>query len=91
VVGQPEQRLLDKLLREDIERGLDSLPEEFRVTVVLVEIWGFSYAEAAEALDVPVGTVRSRLARGRAQLQRALWHQASQLGITAARSKGDLE
>jgi RNA polymerase sigma-70 factor, ECF subfamily len=88
--GNPEQRLLDKVLRKDIERAVDALPEEFRVTVVLVEIWGFSYTEAAEALDVPVGTVRSRLSRGRSQLQRALWRQASQLGITAGSAKGDL-
>lgn len=89
--GNPEQRLLDKLLREDIERALDSLPEEFRVAVVMVEIWGFSYAEAADALDAPVGTVRSRLARGRSQLQRALWRQADQLGIAVASAKGDFK
>ena len=89
--GNPEQRLLDKLLRKDIEHALDALPEEFRVAVVLVEIWGFSYAEAADALDAPVGTVRSRLARGRSQLQRALWRQADQLGIAVASAKGDLK
>lgn len=82
--GNPEQRLLDKLLREDIEEALDGLPEEYRVVVVAVEIWGFSYAEAAEMLDIPVGTVRSRLNRGRSMLQRALWRQAGQMGITAS-------
>lgn len=86
--GNPEQQLLDKFLREDIERALDELPEEFRVVVIVVEVWGFSYAEAAGSLDIPVGTVRSRLSRGRALLQRALWRQASQLGIAGANVRG---
>lgn len=88
--SNPEQRLLDKLLREDIRQALEALPVDFRVVVVMVEVSGFSYAEAAEALDVPVGTVRSRLSRGRALLQRALWRQASQLGIVAADARGDV-
>lgn len=86
--GNPEQQLLDKLLREDIEQALQDLPEAFRVVVMLVEVQGFSYAEAAETLDVPVGTVRSRLSRGRSLLQRTLWRQASQLGISGAGSGG---
>jgi RNA polymerase sigma-70 factor (ECF subfamily) len=86
--GNPEQQLLDKLLREDIERALDSLPEGFRLVVIMVEVWGFSYDEAAETLEVPVGTVRSRLSRGRALLQKALWRQAGLAGIAAAGAKG---
>lgn len=86
--GNPEQQLLDKLLREDIERALDSLPEAFRIVVIMVEVQGFSYAEAAETLNVPVGTVRSRLSRGRASLQSALWRQASQMGIAVGTSGG---
>jgi RNA polymerase sigma-70 factor, ECF subfamily len=84
--GNPEQQLLDKLLRQDIERALRSLPEAYRLAVFLVEVQGFSYAEAAEALDVPVGTVRSRLSRGRNLLQRALWRQANQIGIAGGNS-----
>lgn len=83
--GNPEQQLLDKLLREDIERAVDALPETFRIAVVLVEMQGMSYAEAAETLGVPVGTVRSRLARGRALLQGNLWRQARQYGVGAGR------
>jgi RNA polymerase sigma-70 factor, ECF subfamily len=86
--GNPEQQLLDKLLRQDIERALRSLPEAYRLAVILVEVQGFSYAEAAEALEVPVGTVRSRLNRGRSLLQRALWRQASQMGIAGGNSGG---
>jgi RNA polymerase sigma-70 factor (ECF subfamily) len=58
-----------------------SLPEAFRVVVLLADAQGFSYREIAETLDVPVGTVRSRLARGRSLLQRALWQHAADAGL----------
>jgi hypothetical protein len=51
--------------------------------VVLVEVHGWSYAEVAELFEIPVGTVRSRLSRGRSMLQRALWEQARESGIAA--------
>jgi RNA polymerase sigma factor (sigma-70 family) len=86
--GNPEQQLIDKLLRNDIEHALEGLPEAYRVVVILVEVQGFSYDEAAETLGVPVGTVRSRLNRGRSLLQRALWRQANQLGIAVDGSRG---
>lgn len=87
--GNPEQELLDKLLRADIETALDRLPEEFRLVVVMVELWGLSYAEAAETLDIPVGTVRSRLNRGRGLLQGALWRQAGEAGLLRGEAKGN--
>ena len=79
--GNPEQQLLDRLLQEDIEQALDSLPDAFRVVVILVEIQGASYADAAADLGVPVGTIRSRLSRGRSLMQAALWRQAEQHGL----------
>jgi RNA polymerase sigma-70 factor (ECF subfamily) len=79
--SNPEQELVNKLLREDIERALDSLPVDFRTVVILVEINGHSYAEVAELLGVPIGTVRSRLSRARSRLQRALWTQAQAAGL----------
>jgi RNA polymerase sigma-70 factor (ECF subfamily) len=82
--ANPEQDLINKLLREDIERALDALSEGFREVVVLVEINGYSYAEVADILGVPIGTVRSRLARARSMLQRALWTQAQAAGLTRA-------
>jgi RNA polymerase sigma-70 factor (ECF subfamily) len=88
--SNPEQQLLDKLRREDIERALDALPEAYRIVVIMVEVQGFSYAEVAETLSVPVGTVRSRLSRGRALLQASLWRQAGQLGIAVGGSGGDV-
>jgi RNA polymerase sigma-70 factor (ECF subfamily) len=79
--GNPEREFLNKLLREDLERALERLPDEFRLVVVLAEVEGFTYGEIAAMLEVPIGTVRSRLSRGRALLQRALWHQAAAAGL----------
>ena len=79
--GAPEQEFLDRLLREDLIRAIEALPDPFRVVVVLADVQGFSYGEIAGALEVPVGTVRSRLARGRALLQKALWEHARDAGL----------
>jgi len=79
--GNPEQQFLDQLLKEDIESALDTLPESFRLVVVLADMEGLSYQEIAEALDVPIGTVRSRLARARSQLQKSLWTHALDKGL----------
>lgn len=65
----PGAALLSETLDEPLERALDALPDALRVTVLLVDVEGASYAEAAQALSVPVGTVRSRLARARFLLQ----------------------
>jgi len=87
--SNPEQELLNKLLREDIEQALANLPDGFRIVVVLVEMHGYSYAEAAEILDVPVGTVRSRLNRARSLLQRSLWAQARAAGLVGTALQGE--
>lgn len=87
--GNPEQEFLDGLLRQDLAAAIDALTEPFRTVVVLVDITEMSYAEVAEQLGVPVGTVRSRLSRGRSQLQRALWQHAHQTGASAP-AEGDV-
>ena len=86
--ANPEQEFLDKLLREDLDRAIAALPEHYRVVVVLADVEGLTYGEIAEALDVPVGTVRSRLARGRNALQRTLWTVARDHGLQIARAAG---
>jgi RNA polymerase sigma-70 factor (ECF subfamily) len=82
--SDPEESLITQVLREDLDRALDALQDAYRVAVVLVDVQGYSYAEAAEVLGVPVGTVRSRLSRARAQLQRALWRHAQEAGLVKA-------
>lgn len=84
--GNPEDRFLDRLLKEDIERALEEIPDVYRAAVVLADVQGFKYAEIAEILEVPVGTVRSRLARGRSLLQEALWTHAVDAGLRTRRS-----
>lgn len=79
--GSPEQDFLDRLLREDLIRAIEALPERFRIVVVLADVQGLSYGEIADSLEVPIGTVRSRLARGRAALQKALWDHACDAGL----------
>jgi len=79
--GNPEQEFLDQVTKNDIEKAMDDLPENFRVVVLLSDLEGLTYAEIAEALDVPVGTVRSRLARARGLLQKSLWDHALDKGL----------
>jgi RNA polymerase sigma-70 factor (ECF subfamily) len=79
--SNPEQEFIDKLLREDLERALADLPEHHRVVVILADLEEFEYSEIAETLEIPIGTVRSRLARARGALQKRLWHQAQAYGL----------
>lgn len=79
--GTPEERFLNDLLREDLQAALDALPDTFRLVVVLVEAQGYTYEEVANLLGIPVGTVRSRLSRGRSLLQRRLWEIAREEGL----------
>lgn len=82
--GNPEIDFLNRLLREDLVRAIDELPDVYRAVVVLVDVRGLAYREVAELLEVPVGTVRSRLARGRARLQERLWQHAIDAGLADA-------
>ena len=69
----PEAEVLDEIPDEIVKDALEALPEQFRMAVLLADVEGFSYKEIAEIMDVPIGTVMSRLHRGRKQLQKALW------------------
>ncbi|WP_081434269.1 RNA polymerase sigma factor [Thioalkalivibrio sulfidiphilus] len=87
--GTPEQQFLNDVLQEDLQKALDALPDGFRVAIVLVEVQGYTYEEVSALLEIPVGTVRSRLSRGRALLQKALWQQASEAGLVHGRHPSD--
>jgi RNA polymerase sigma-70 factor (ECF subfamily) len=75
-VAAPERAYDDKLLGPDVQEALDALPADFRAAVVLCDIEGLPYDEIARILDVKVGTIRSRIHRGRAQLRAALADRA---------------
>ncbi len=77
----PESLVLDELVDTDILQAIEDLPDQFRLAVVLSDMEGFSYAEMAEIMDVPMGTVMSRLHRGRKSLQKRLWDIAKDRGI----------
>ena len=77
----PERRALDRQFGDDVTEALDQLPSEFRVVVLLCDVEGFSYEEIAEIVACPIGTVRSRLSRGRQLLQRQLAEYAVREGI----------
>jgi RNA polymerase sigma-70 factor (ECF subfamily) len=79
--------VLDSLVDSDIIQAIDDLPEQFRMAVVLSDIEGFSYAEMAEIMGVPMGTVMSRLHRGRKALQKRLWELARERGIVKGASQ----
>lgn len=77
----PEAQVLENLPDEEVKRALEGLPEQFRTAVLLADVQGFSYQEIADMMEVPIGTVMSRLHRGRKQLQRALWEYARTHGL----------
>jgi len=77
----PAAAVMARMDSEQVGSAIDALPEEYRVVATLYFLQDFSYQEIAEVLDVPVGTVRSRLHRGRRMLQKALWTVAQERGI----------
>jgi RNA polymerase sigma-70 factor (ECF subfamily) len=79
-VATPEDEIFDKLLDDDTMAAMDSLSEEFRLAIILSDLEGFSYKEVAEILDCPIGTVMSRLHRGRRLLRNSLYEYARKRG-----------
>jgi RNA polymerase sigma-70 factor (ECF subfamily) len=87
--NDPETLVFSQLLDEEIQSALDGLIEEFRTPILLVDVEELTYQEAAEVLKIPIGTLRSRLSRGRATMRRALHNLATTRGLlrTAAGSR----
>jgi RNA polymerase sigma-70 factor (ECF subfamily) len=82
----PEAEVLDRIPESQVKEALEALPEQFRLAVLLADVEGFAYKEIAEILDIPIGTVMSRLHRGRKLLQKRLWEFAVENGLaTGAR------
>lgn len=76
-----ESQLMGGLLREELVRAVDELPDDFRMTLILSDVYGFSYREIADIIDRPIGTVMSRLHRARRALQARLLDQAVAAGL----------
>lgn len=85
-IKDPESHALRPMLVDEIQRALDSIPEDFRLAVLLVDVQELSYKEAAEALGCPIGTVMSRLHRGRRLLKDHLVHQALAMGLISGKA-----
>lgn len=83
-VEDPAQLLMERLGTEQVEAAIAALPDEYRVVATLYFLQDFSYQEIAEVVGVPVGTIRSRLHRGRRLLQKALWMIAEDRGVVSA-------
>jgi RNA polymerase sigma-70 factor (ECF subfamily) len=79
-----EEDVLDRIPDADVKAALESLSENFRLAVLLADVEGFSYKEIAEIMDVPIGTVMSRLHRGRKALEKALYGVAKERGMVDA-------
>ena len=77
----PETEVLDAMPDAMVKEALEALPEQFRMAVLLADVEGFSYKEIAEIMDVPIGTVMSRLHRGRRALEKALYETARERGL----------
>jgi RNA polymerase sigma-70 factor (ECF subfamily) len=76
----PEEEILEKVLDEDVKRALDDLPPDYRMAVILADLEDFSYKEIAGILELPLGTVMSRLYRGRKLLESAMLTYAREHG-----------
>jgi RNA polymerase sigma-70 factor, ECF subfamily len=81
VEGSAEEVVLDRLPDTAVKTAVESLPENFRLPVLLADVEGFSYKEIADIMGTPVGTVMSRLHRGRKALEKALWETARERGL----------
>jgi RNA polymerase sigma-70 factor, ECF subfamily len=77
-----EDELLDRFTEAEVKEAIEELPDNFRMAVLLADVEGFSYKEIAEILDIPIGTVMSRLHRGRKALQKRLYEFAVDRNLT---------
>ena len=85
-----EEELLDLFAESEVKEAMESLPDNFRIAVLLADVEGFAYKEIAEILDIPIGTVMSRLHRGRKALQKQLYEFAVARGLAEPTTLSDV-
>jgi RNA polymerase sigma-70 factor (ECF subfamily) len=85
------RRTLDTFTDDVVKSALEELPEAFRMAVLLADVEGFSYKEISEITDVPIGTVMSRIHRGRRALQKTLHEVATERGLVGSATGGAIE
>ena len=83
-----EDEVFDRFTDDEVKAAIESLPETFRIAVLLADVEGFSYKEIADITDVPIGTVMSRIHRGRKALQKALLDFAVERGLVGSAEAG---
>ena len=83
-----EEEALERFTDDDVKAAIEALPDAFRIAVLLADVEGFSYKEIAEITDVPIGTVMSRIHRGRKALQKALFEVGNARGLVGAAGEG---
>ena len=76
-----EDQMLELFTDDEVKNAIESLPEDFRIPVLLSDVDGFSYKEISEMLEIPMGTVMSRLHRGRKAMQKMLYEYARERGL----------
>jgi RNA polymerase sigma-70 factor (ECF subfamily) len=76
-----EDQMLEMFTDDEVKNAIEELPESFRIPLLMSDVEGFSYKEIAEILDVPIGTVMSRLHRGRKAMQKMLYEYAKERGL----------
>jgi len=86
-----EDELMAMFTDDEVKQAMEDLPEQFRMAVYLADVEGFAYKEIAEILDIPIGTVMSRLHRGRKAMQKKLYEYAMERGLVARPSELETE
>jgi RNA polymerase sigma-70 factor (ECF subfamily) len=86
--SDPEGEFFHRIIDREVVRAIEALPEEFRVPLVLSDLHGLNYAEIGELLDIPLGTVKSRLHRARRRLQHRLYDYALEMGYVSGPAPG---
>ena len=84
-IPSPEENALEDVLDDEVQHAMDSLPDDYRMVVVLADLEDFSYQEISQILDIPVGTVMSRLYRARRRLESEMLHYAQDHGYIRSR------